>query len=378
MKNYIKLLFVFIFLNGMAQVGIGTTTPQGALDIQSNNSGFLVPRISLNSTVDAATVINPSGSPLAEGTLIYNVSTAGTGSTAVVPGFYYWNSSQWMPIRGNSGWSLNGNAGTTATNYLGTSDAQPVHFATNGVQRMSISYDADPYFDGSIIINPTLFPNNPYRFAVLEDIQDKFAIYSGITNTTSQAVCIETGHANTSGGSGILSNGFYGIIAFGYDTSGLFIGNVNMTNDLTVSGTIFNPSDKRIKSNIKDINHALAKIRLLKPYSYEKNLNLIDQTPKNVILKKEQLEAVNQETEPIVEFGLIAQELELIFPELVKTTQTAIKNDNSSPLKSVNYMGLIPILIKGMQEQQAQIEELKQENAAMKEKMDTILSILEK
>jgi len=220
MKNYMKLLFVFIFLNGIAQVGIGTTTPQGALDIQSNNSGFLVPRISLNSTLDAATVINPSGSPLVDGTLIYNVSTAGTGSTAVVPGFYYWNSSQWMPFRGNSGWSLNGNAGTTSTNYLGTSDAQPVHFATNGVQRMSISYDTDPYFDGSFIINPALLPNNPYRFAVLEDIQDKFGIFSGITNVTSQAVCIETGHANNSGGAGILSNGFYGIIALGYDTSG--------------------------------------------------------------------------------------------------------------------------------------------------------------
>lgn len=378
MKIYMKLLFVFIFLNGMAQVGIGTTTPQGALDIQSNNSGFLVPRISLNSTFDATTVINPSGSPLAEGTLIYNVSTAGTGSTAVLPGFYYWNSLQWMPVRGNSGWSLNGNAGTTATNYLGTSDAQPVHFVTNGVQRMSLTNDSDPFLEGNVIINPSLFPNSPYRFSVLEDIQDKFGIYSSITNGASQAVCLETSHANFSGGAGILSNGFYGIISSGYNTSGLFIGNVEMLNDLTVSGLIFNPSDRRIKSNIQKINQALDKILLLQPYSYEKNLNLIDQTPKNVILKKEQLEAINQETDPIVEFGLIAQELELIFPELVKTTQTAIKNDDSSPLKSVNYMGLIPILIKGMQEQQAQIEELKQENAAMKEKMDTILSLLGK
>jgi hypothetical protein len=261
---------------------------------------------------------------------------------------------------------------------LGTSDAQPVHFATNGVQRMSISYDADPYFDGSIIINPTLFPNNPYRFAVLEDIQDKFAIYSGITNTTSQAVCIETGHANTSGGSGILSNGFYGIIAFGYDTSGLFIGNVNMTNDLTVSGTIFNPSDRRIKSNVQTIDQALNKILLLRPYSYEKNTNLIDKNPKNVLLSNAQKEAINKTTEPIIEFGLIAQELENIFPELVKTTQTAIKNDDSLPLKSVNYIGLIPIVIKGMQEQQSQIVQLIKENAELKEKIDTILAILEK
>jgi len=151
-----------------------------------------------------------------------------------------------------------------------------------------------------------------------------------------------------------------------------------MTNDLTVSGTIYNPSDRRIKSNIKDINHALAKIRLLKPYSYEKNLNLIDKTPKNVILKKEQLEVVNQETDPIGEFGLVAQEVELVFPELVKTTQTKLKNDDSSTLKSVNYIGLIPVLIKGVQEQQSQIEQLKKENATLKEQIDTILAILEK
>lgn len=373
-----KLLFVFIFLNGMAQVGIGTTIPQAALDIQSNNSGFLAPRISLNSTLDAATVINPSGSPLAEGTLIYNVSTDGTGSTAVVPGFYYWNSSEWIPLGGNSGWSLNGNAGTTATNYLGTSDAQPFHFATNAVQRMSLTHDSDPFLEGNVIINPSLFPNSPYRFSVLEDIQDKFGMYSSITNAASQAVCIETAHANFSGGAGILTNGFYGIISFGYNSSGLFIGNVEMLNDLTVTGTIYNPSDRRIKSNIQTIDQALNKILLLRPYSYEKNTNLIDKNPKNVLLSNAQKEAINITTQPIVEFGLIAQELESIFPELVKTTQTTIKNDDTLPLKSVNYLGLIPIIIKGMQEQQSQIELLKKENAELKEKIDTILAILEK
>lgn len=378
MKDYFHLFIALIFFNGIAQVGIGTTTPQAALDIQSSTNGFLVPRVNLNSTFDIVSVVNPSGSPLVEGTLIYNQSTSGTGSTAVVPGFYYWNSSQWVPVRNNAGWSLNGNGGTTATNYLGTSDAQSVHFATNGIQRMTMTHNSDPFLEGNVIINPSLFPDSPYRFSVLEDVQDKFGIYSSITNTASQAVCIETAHANFSGGAGILTNGFYGIIAFGYNSGGLFIGNVEMLNDLTVTGTIFNPSDRRIKSNIQTIDQALDKILLLRPYSYEKNTNLIDKNPKNVLLSSAQKEAINKTTDPIVEFGLMAQELESIFPELVKTTQTTIKNDDSLPLKSVNYMGLIPIIIKGMQEQQAQIEQLKKENAELKEKIDTILAILEK
>lgn len=378
MKNYFLILFLFIFLNGIAQVGIGTTTPQAALDIQSSTNGFLVPRVNLNSTFDIVSVVNPSGSPLVEGTLIYNQSTSGSGSTAVVPGFYYWNSSQWVPLRNTAGWSLNGNGGTTATNYLGTSDAQSVHFATNGIQRMTMTHNSDPFLEGNVIINPSLFPNSPYRFSVLEDIQDKFGMYSSITNAASQAVCIETAHANFSGGAGILTNGFYGIISFGYNSSGLFIGNVEVLNDLTVTGTIYNPSDRRIKSNIKTIGQALDKILLLRPYSYEKNTNLIDKNPKNVLLNNAQKEAINKTTDPIVEFGLIAQELEVLFPELVKTTQTTIRNDDSSPLKSVNYMGLIPIIIKGMQEQQSQIEQLKKENAELKERIDTILSILEK
>jgi hypothetical protein len=48
--------------------------------------------------------------------------------------------------------------------------------------------------------------------------------------------------------------------------------------------------------------------------------------------------------------GVIAQELELILPELVT-------NDNIT--KTVNYNGIIAVLIEGMKEQQEQIKTLK-------------------
>jgi len=49
--------------------------------------------------------------------------------------------------------------------------------------------------------------------------------------------------------------------------------------------------------------------------------------------------------------GVIAQELEEVFPELVRTGEN----------KSVNYNGLIGVLIEAVKEQQKQIEELKKQ-----------------
>ncbi len=63
-------------------------------------------------------------------------------------------------------------------------------------------------------------------------------------------------------------------------------------------------------------------------------------------------------------YGFISQEIEKIFPELV--TETA-------DIKMMNYSGLIPILTKGIQEQQIQIELLQKENAAIKESEKNLL-----
>ena len=58
--------------------------------------------------------------------------------------------------------------------------------------------------------------------------------------------------------------------------------------------------------------------------------------------------------------GVIAQDLEKILPQLVK------QPDSENEYKSVNYTGLIPYLISAIQEQQAQIEDLKAEVEALK------------
>ena len=57
--------------------------------------------------------------------------------------------------------------------------------------------------------------------------------------------------------------------------------------------------------------------------------------------------------EAIEKIGLLAQEVQKAFPELVKQS-----GDDEGTL-SVNYQGMIPVLINAIKEQQKQIDELK-------------------
>lgn len=94
----ITFLLIFMYSLSFAQIGIGTQNPQAALDISSTNHGLLVPRIALTSTLDVTSVVNPTGNPLVNGTLIYNTVNAGSAPNSVSPGFYNWNTNRWVRI----------------------------------------------------------------------------------------------------------------------------------------------------------------------------------------------------------------------------------------------------------------------------------------
>lgn len=133
MKLYLFSTFLLFFTCSlMAQVGVGTTSPNGSLDVVSTDDGLLIPRISLTAT-NVATVITPTISEL-----VYNTATSGVGINQVTPGYYYWDGSLWIRLAtGNatSGWALTGNAGTTAaTNFLGTTDDIDLVFRRNNIR----------------------------------------------------------------------------------------------------------------------------------------------------------------------------------------------------------------------------------------------------
>lgn len=101
MKKILILLLLIPFLS-IAQIGINTTLPKAALDVESTNNGILIPRVQLTSALDITTVVNPAALPLETSTLVYNIAAAGVAPNNVISGFYYWNGSRWMAIAGNA------------------------------------------------------------------------------------------------------------------------------------------------------------------------------------------------------------------------------------------------------------------------------------
>jgi hypothetical protein len=99
------------------------------------------------------------------------------------------------------------------------------------------------------------------------------------------------------------------------------------TGDLTAGGDITANSDERIKKNIKTIQNSLQKIISLRGVEYDRRDTRIHQ------------------------YGLIAQEVEKILPEVVKSN----KNDG---MKSVAYGNIVALLIEAIKEQNSRIDEL--------------------
>jgi hypothetical protein len=108
-------------------------------------------------------------------------------------------------------------------------------------------------------------------------------------------------------------------------------GTVNAT-----SATITQISDQRLKENIRDLDDGLEKVLALKPRKFDWKEN-----------KGENIKNAR---------GFIAQELELVFPDMI-SEWIDTPPEGEEPYKSVNA-NLIPTLVKAIQEQQALIQSL--------------------
>lgn len=97
-----------------------------------------------------------------------------------------------------------------------------------------------------------------------------------------------------------------------------------------LSGTLYQASDRRLKKDIRPLNGVLQKLQRLHGYTYR----WIDSSKSG----SEQI-------------GLVAQEVEDEFPQLVKTDEKGEK--------SVAYANLVPVLLEAIKEQQKEIDELK-------------------
>lgn len=114
---------------------------------------------------------------------------------------------------------------------------------------------------------------------------------------------------------------------------------LTVNQNLTVNGAIFNPSDLNLKEQVETIsNSKIEKLLNLEPIEYK----------------------FKNDTTKTIRYGLIAQDVEKIYPELV--------NNNDLGYKAVNYIELIPMLLLKMKDMQKEIDELKNRYELTEEK----------
>ncbi|KAF0194991.1 MAG: hypothetical protein FD166_3231 [Bacteroidetes bacterium] len=121
------------------------------------------------------------------------------------------------------------------------------------------------------------------------------------------------------------------------------------------SGTYL-PSDEKLKDNIQPMKNSLDKIMQLDVMTYN--------------YKTSGFPELNLPSDR--QNGFTAQNLESVFPELVKLNPA--KKEQPVDFKAVNYTGLIPVLTKAVQEQQAMIENLENLNAELVKRIEKLES----
>ena len=105
----------------------------------------------------------------------------------------------------------------------------------------------------------------------------------------------------------------------------MFNGKTTVGDDLEVKGSVLVSSDARLKANIVSLGATLAKLLLIDGKSYT--------------MKKDGKQKI----------GVLAQDIQKVFPELVST--------DDRDMLAVNYQGLVPVLINAMKEQDAKMKE---------------------
>ena len=155
------------------------------------------------------------------------------------------------------------------------------------------------------------------------------------SNNTTNGKGLKINAGSTSGSSTAVMIGFF-------TPADVYLGGITQSGSTTVSYNT--SSDRRLKDNIVNTHFGindLMKIQV-RDYVYKADSS---KTPTT---------------------GFIAQELYDIFPNAVT------KPANEEEMWSVDYGKITPLLTKAIQDQQALIEKLQAENAAMKAKVETV------
>ena len=310
-------------VDASGNVGIGATSPASKLDV-------------------AGTItIKTSG---------YAYNQINTGLSSTSSGYFATFNSSGTRI-GYANWY-------DGTNFQAavTDGSTPLLLGTNGSERMRISTS------GQLLIGVTSAHTVPGNNTAevnggLWSVVTSGQAAIGLYNTTSAHVGLYMFEASGYSGFATIDNaGSYTSNPMNFDSTGkVGVGTSAPGYTLDVNGTVHYTtltasSDRRFKKNITPIANALAAIKKIKPVRFEWN---------EFVNERRSGYELNKPT-----FGVIAQDVEAVFPELV--TQWKLSDDCQDAL-SVNYEKLVPVLLAAIQELTAEVEELKSRPCPAKE-----------
>ncbi len=135
------------------------------------------------------------------------------------------------------------------------------------------------------------------------------------------------------------SNAFYNNGNVGIGTSNP-TSKLHVTGDVAVSGSIIAPSDMRLKENIQHLENATHIVKQLQVYSYKYD---------KAISKELGLSTDKQ-------YGLMAQEVKSLLPEIIK--EDILEDKNGESYMGIEYTQLLPIVIQSLKELNAEKERL--------------------
>lgn len=243
-------------------------------------------------------------------------------------------------FEGNNSWSSIGVMGRTLPTTIPAPLAGPSRYAIGGA-----------FMSQGIPTNPNLPPNisNYGVWAKAENAMvSNFGVYA---ESVPDPNGIATGYA-VYANAGINHNS-----GIGGDLAGYFDGDVFTTS----SG--YYTSDKNLKKDINKLQNSMEIINKLNPVTF----NFDKEGNKHMNLASG------------LQYGFISQEVKEILPQFTKTIiRPAINDDKGNELASrkeilsLNYMGFIAILTKGIQEQQAQIENQQAQIDELKEMVKSL------
>lgn len=199
---------------------------------------------------------------------------------------------------------------------------------------VAIGSSTDAHGTASFAMGTNTKTTKNYSMAIGKDLTNNVpnSLVVGLGRTNSNYLFLVAGNASTD--------------AFSVDASG----NVAAAGTITASDFITS-SDRRLKTNITPLEKSLDKVMKLNGVTFNWD------------------KSVRPNASTSLQYGFIAQEIEKVIPELV--------SEGSDGYKTVNYMGVIPVLTQAMQEQQQEIEQLKDENKKLNETIEALLKRVE-